>query len=238
MSNNPLTLAPLVSIDKSAELPGPEPLTGRHVTLQRLTQKHFADLYENIGSHPDLWVWWPDDPPRTASEFDDYLNELLKSRESKGDDLMVYAVSLLSGPTKGKAVGLGFALSRDRDTNRLAELGLFFGPPLLRNRAGTEVAYLLAGLMFDSNHRRLQWETNALNRSSRRAAERYGFVHEGTFRQDQINKGRNRDTAWYSIIDSEWPRCREAFEKWLADENFDEQQQQRRRIEEIRESLG
>ncbi|MCJ1439230.1 hypothetical protein MMC27_008621 [Xylographa pallens] len=234
MSNNPLTLAAVAPNTNPAHLPGPEPLTGQHITLERLTQNHFADLYENVGSHADLWTWWPDEPLSTAPEFDDYLNELLKFMT---DDLVVYAVILLSGPNKDKAVGLAFALSKDRLTNRVAELGLFFGPQLQRTRAGTEVVYLLGGLLFELNHRRLQWNTNSLNLQSRKAAERYGFVYEGTFRQDQINKGRNRDSSWYSIIDSEWPICRKAFEKWLEDGNFDEKQRQRRRIEEIRESL-
>jgi RimJ/RimL family protein N-acetyltransferase len=201
--------------------------------LERLTQNHFSDLYENIGVHADLWTWWPDEPPSTASKFDDYLHELLKL----SDNIVIYAVSLLSGPNKGKAAGLAFAQSEHRLTNRVAELGLFLGPQLQGTRAGTEVTYLLGGLLFDLNHRRLQWKTNSLNLQSRNAAARYGFVYEGTFRQDQINKGRNRDTAWYSIIDSEWPLCKKAFEKWLEVENFDEQQRQRRRIQEIRESL-
>ncbi|MCJ1388434.1 hypothetical protein MMC18_001281 [Xylographa bjoerkii] len=234
MSDNPLDLAAVVSNTNPAYRPGPEPLIGKHVILERLTQNHFADLYENVGSHADLWTWWPDEPPSTASEFDNYLNELLKFMI---DDLAVYAVILLSGPNKGKAVGLAFALSEDRLTNRVAELGLFFGPQLQRTTAGTEVPYLLSGLLFELNHRRLQWKTNSLNLQSRTAAERYGFVYEGTFRQDQINKGRNRDSSWYSIIDSEWPICKKAFEKWLEDGNFDEQQRQRSRIQEIRESL-
>ena len=233
MSNNPLTLGAVVSNTNPAHLPGPQPLTGQHVTLERLAQNHFPDLYENVGSHADLWTWWPEGPFSTTSEFDDYLNDLLKT----SDDLVIYAVFLLSGPNKGKAVGLAFALSEDRLTNRVAELGLCLGPQLQRTRAGTEVVYLLGGLLFELNHRRLQWKTNSLNLQSRRAAERYGFVYEGTFRQHQINKGRNRDSSWYSIIDSEWPMCRKAFEEWLEDGNFDEQQRQRSRIEEIRESL-
>ena len=232
--NNPLTLAAIVSNTNPAHLPGPEPLTGQHVTLERLTQNHFPDLYETIGSHADLWTWWPDEPCSTASEFDDYLNAALKM----SDDLVSYAVLPLSGPNKGKAVGLAFALSEDRlKRNRVIELGLFFGPQLQRTRAGTEVVYLLAGLLFELNHRRLAWKTNSLNLQSRKAAERYGFVYEGTLRQEQIHKGRNRDSSWYSIIDSEWPICRKALERWLEDGNFDEQQRQRRRIEEIRESL-
>ncbi|MCJ1316002.1 hypothetical protein MMC15_001322 [Xylographa vitiligo] len=234
MSDNPLTLAAVVTNTDPAHLPGPEPLTGQHVTLERLTQSHFRGLYENIGSHADLWIWWPDEPPSTSSKFDDYLNELLTFMT---DDLAVYAVILLSGPHKGTAVGLAFALSQDRLTNRVAELGLFLGPKLHGTRAGTEVAYLVGDLLFKLNHRRLQWKTNALNLKSRKAAERYGFVYEGTFRQDQINKGRNRDSSWYSIIDSEWPICKKAFEMWLEDGNFDEQQRQKSKIQEIRESL-
>ena len=233
MSNNPLAFGAVVSNTNPAHLPGPEPLTGQHVTLERLTQNHFPDLYENLGRHADLWTCWPDGPFSMTSEFDNNLNELLEM----SSDLVIYAVSLLSGPNKGKAAGLAFGLSEDRLTNRVAEIGLFFGPQLQRTRAGTEVVYLLGGLLFELNHRRLQWKTNSLNLPSRKAAERYGFVYEGTFRQHQINKGRNRDSSWYSIIDSEWPVCKKAFEKWLEDGNFDEQQRQRRRLEEIRESL-
>ena len=233
MSNSPLTLGAVVSNTDPAHLPGSEPLTGQHVTLERLTQNHIPDLYEHVGSHANLWTWWPDEPPSTPSEFDDYLNGILQS----SDNLAIYAVLPLSGPNKDKALGLAFALSEDRLTNRVAELGLFFGSQLQRTRAGTEVVYLLSDLLFELNHRRLQWKTNSLNLQSRKAAERYGFVYEGTFRQHQINKGRNRDSSWYSIIDSEWPICKKAFEMWLEDGNFDEQQRQRRSIEQIRDSL-
>ncbi|MCJ1448593.1 MAG: hypothetical protein MMC23_009110 [Stictis urceolatum] len=233
MSNNSHLLGAIVTNTNPAHLPGPDPLTGQCVTLERLTQNHFPDLYGSIGSHNDLWTWWPDEPPSTASEFDDYMTAFMKLSE----DLVIYAVCLLFGPSKGKALGLIFAQSESRLTSRVAELGAFYGPQLQGTRAGTEAAFLLSSLLFELNHRRLQWKTNSLNLQSRRAAERYGFVYEGTFRQDQINKGRNRDSAWYSIIDPEWPKCRKAFEKWLEDGNFDEHQQQKSRIEEIREGL-
>ena len=83
----------------------------------------------------------------------------------------------------------------------------------------------------------MAWKTNSLNMPSRKAAERLGFVYEGMFRQDQILKGRNRDTVWYAMIDSEWPICRKAVEVWLEDSNFDEHGPQRRRLQEIRKSL-
>lgn len=233
MSNVTATLGEVVSNTEPAQLPGPAPLIGKHVMLERLTQNHFLDLFESIGVHTDLWTWWPVGPFSTASEFNVYLNELIKS----SDTLVIYAVLLLSGKYKGKAAGFAAAESEDRLTNRVAEMGLFYGPQLQRTRAGTEVVLLLAGLMFELNHRRLQWKTNSLNVSSRKAAERYGFVYEGTFRQHQINKGRNRDSAWYSIIDSEWPICKKVFEKWLDDDNFDVQEKQKIKIEAIKERL-
>ena len=233
MSNSPLTGAALVSNTAPAGFPGLEPLTGKHVTLERLVQKHYADLWENLGSQINVWTWWPDEPCSTASEFDKYLDDFLKV----SNDLVIYAVIPLSGPNKGKAHGLGLGMSEDRLTNRIAEMGLFYGPKLQGTRAGTEVVYLIAGLLFDLNHRRLAWRTNSLNLQSRKAAERYGFFHEGTLRQHQIDKGRNRDTVWYSIIDSEWPICKKAFEKWLEDENFDGEGRQMSRLEVIREGL-
>ena len=232
-TNPPLTAAPVVSNTDPAHKPGPEPLTGQHVILERITQDHFPDLYENIGAHADLWTWWPEGP-FNRSEFNENISGLLGFMP---DDLASYAVILRSGPNKGKAVGIAMGLSQDRLTNRVGEFGLFYGPLLERTRAATETAYLVISLLFKLNHRRVGWKTNALNLRSRKAAERLGFVHEGIIRQDQINKGRSRDTAWLSIIDSEWPLCSKALEKWLDDGNFDEQQQQRRRLEEIRESL-
>lgn len=233
MFKNPITLAPLVTNTSPAQLPGPEPLTGRHVILERLEEKHFPDLWENIGSQAELWTWWPDDPVKTAAEYDDYLRAFIKLSA----DIVIYAVMPLSGPNEGKALGLAIALSEDRQGNRTSELGLFYGSRLQRTRAGTEAAYILADLMFKSNHRRMAWKTNSLNDRSRKAAERFGFVYEGTQRQEQINKGRNRDSVTYSIIDSEWPICKKAFEMWLEDDNFDEEQEQRRKLEQIRGSL-
>ena len=233
MANNPFTLGAVVSNTNPALIPGPEPLTGQHVTLERLSQNHFPDLYENIGSHEDLWAWVPEGPFSTTSDFIHWLNSNLE----KSDDRIFYTILPLSGPSKGKAVGI-VILFRPHLNNRVIELGLIFGPQLQRTRAGTEVYFLLGCLLFEKlNYRRLEWECNSLNLPSKKAAERCGFVYEGTFRQHQIVRGRNRDSTWYSMIDSEWPMTRKAAEKWLEDGNFDEQGRQRRRMEEIRESL-
>lgn len=86
--------------------------------------------------------------------------------------------------------------------------------------------------------RRLEWKCNALNARSRRAAARFGFTYEGTFRQDQVVKGRNRDTAWFSIVDGEWPAVRDGFAAWLAPENFDADGRQRRGLAELRGAGG
>ena len=105
------------------------------------------------------------------------------------------------------------------------EIGhIWFGVPLQRTTAATEAIYLLARHAFDDlGYRRLEWKCNALNAASRRAAERFGFTFEGVFRQHMVVKGRNRDTAWYAIVDEDWPAIRSAFQAWLAPENFDSQ---------------
>jgi RimJ/RimL family protein N-acetyltransferase len=119
------------------------------------------------------------------------------------------------------------------------EIGnIWFGAPLQRTPAATEAIYLLAREAFDGlGNRRLEWKCDAANARSRRAAERFGFTFEGVFRQHMIIKGRNRDTAWYSIVDGEWPRVRAGFERWLAPENFDGDGLQRRGLAEIRAGL-
>ncbi|KAK5083223.1 hypothetical protein LTR70_008287 [Exophiala xenobiotica] len=233
MANNPLTPRAVASNTELALISGPELLIGKHVTLERLTQNHFSDLYGNVGSHNDLWTWWPDGPFSTAPDFVRMLNALLRI-----GNLAIYAILLHSGPHQGKAVGCAFAQSKEPLTNRVSEIGVLFGPRLQRTRPATEVLFLLCRLLFEKlNYRRMAWKCDSLNLASRRAAQRYGLVYEGTFRQAQIVKGRNRDTCWYSMIDSEWPMCKKVYEKWLEDGNFDEHQRQRSRMEEIRESL-
>ncbi|TID16373.1 acyl-CoA N-acyltransferase [Venturia nashicola] len=232
MSREPPILGAVVTNTDPARLPSLEPLIGRDVRLERLKQDHFPSLYENIGSHDDIWTWWPEGP-FSDLEFEQSLRHFI----AVGPGIASYTVILLTGSHKDKAAGILFAFSEDRLTNRVAEIGLIFGPMLQRSKAGTEAIYILANHIFELNYRRLQWKTNSLNLRSRKAAERYGFAYEGTFRQHQINKGRNRDTSWYSILDLEWSLCKEAFEAWLRDDNFDEQQGQKRKLVEIRKSL-
>jgi RimJ/RimL family protein N-acetyltransferase len=106
---------------------------------------------------------------------------------------------------------------------RVIEVGhVLYSPLLQRTPLGTETQYLLARYVFETlGYRRYEWKCNSLNEASRRAALRYGFVYEGTFRQHLISKGRNRDNSWFSMLDSEWPARKANFERWLAPENFD-----------------
>ncbi len=115
------------------------------------------------------------------------------------------------------------------------EIGhIWFGAELRRSAAATETIFLLAREAFDRlGYRRLEWKCNALNDASRRAAERFGFTFEGVFRKQQVVKGRNRDTAWFSIVDDEWPALRAAYEEWLASENFDPDGRQLRPLRDL-----
>ena len=124
--------------------------------------------------------------------------------------------------------------------NGVIEVGhIWFGPSLQRTRQATEAIYLISRDAFARlGNRRLEWKCDALNARSQRAARRFGFTFEGIFRQHRVVKGYNRDTAWFAIIDRDWPAIARAYEFWLADENVDEHGQQRRRLEEIREEPG
>jgi len=119
------------------------------------------------------------------------------------------------------------------------EIGhIWFAPALQRTRQATEAIYLMARHAFDDlGNRRLEWKCDALNEPSRRAAQRFGFTFEGVFRQHMVVKGRNRDSAWFSILDGEWPRIRAAFEAWLAPENFDADGRQRQSLSSVRDAI-
>ena len=137
-----------------------------------------------------------------------------------------------------KAAGYASYMRMDPG-NGVVEVGnILLTPALQRSTAATEAMYLMAGQIFDHlGYRRYEWKCNALNEPSRRAALRLGFTFEGIFRQHMVVKGLNRDTAWFSMLDGEWPAKKKAFEAWLEPANFDDEGHQRRRLEEIRENL-
>ncbi len=167
-------------------------------------------------AHESLWLYMPDGPFLERQAFD----ENMRSREASEDPLFYAIVDRHTGVAVGRA-----ALMRIDPGNRVIEVGnIMYSPALQRTRGATEAMYLLARYVFeDLGYRRYEWKCNALNEPSRRAALRLGFSFEGIFRQHMIVKGRNRDTAWYSMLDSEWPARKHEFERWLDDANFDSQ---------------
>lgn len=198
-----------------AEVPQPTVLTGRFVSLTPVDPSlHAASLFHaSHGAHAEqLWRYLADQPPADLASFKTYL----ASRAAK-DRLDFAIVDTVSN----EAIGLASYLAIE-PVNRRIEVGnILFTPRLQRTPGGTEAMYLMAKHAFeDMRYRRYEWKCNALNEPSRRAALRYGFQFEGIFRQHMIVKGRNRDTAWFSLLDSEWPTRRAIFENWLDPNNF------------------
>ena len=204
-----------------APRPGPVTLKGRYGRLEKLTAVHAADLWSVFAGHDQVWTYIAKDGPfANAAEFSAFLKTRAASEDPYG-----YAIVDLAD----RAVGYVNFL-RIVPEHRVIEVGgVLYSPALQRTPLGTEVQYLLARYVFETlGYRRYEWKCDALNAASRRAALRYGFVYEGTFRQYMITKeGRNRDNAWFSMLDSEWPARKRNFERWLAPENFDSEGRQK-----------
>jgi RimJ/RimL family protein N-acetyltransferase len=211
--------------------PQRESLAGRLVRLEPLdSARHGDDLWlalQGPGGDPALWDYLAYGPFASRAPFDSWL-----AGNAASADPLFYAVIDMASQS---AVGL-LSYLRIAPWDGCIEIGhIAFGQAMQRTPASTEAVWLLARHAFDDlGYRRLEWKCNALNARSMRAAERLGFVYEGTFRQHMLVKGQNRDTAWFSIIDSEWPARRDAFERWLAADNFDADGQQKQRLEQLR----
>jgi RimJ/RimL family protein N-acetyltransferase len=213
---------------QTAQLPVPITLYGRWVMLEPLSAEvHSADLWNAVNGRDEIWDWMGDGPYSNEAELE-------KAIEAKatGDAARFFAIL----PTEiGTATGYA-SLMRIDAPNGVIEVGnVLFSPPLQRTAAATETMYLMARHIFeDLGYRRYEWKCNALNLPSRRAAERLGFTFEGIFRQHMVIKNKNRDTAWFAMLDSEWPRCKQAFEAWLTEENFDAEGRQKKKLESFR----
>jgi RimJ/RimL family protein N-acetyltransferase len=203
-------------------------LEGRFVRVEPLEpSRHGADLLGALGLDGPLWTYLPVGPFAGRDAFAGWLE-----RAATGQDPLAFA---LVGRAPQRALGLASYLRIDPDAGSIEVGGLAFGPALQRTAAATEAMALMMAHAFDDlGYRRYEWKCDALNAPSRRAALRLGFVFEGVFRQARVVKGRNRDTAWFSITDREWPRCRDALSAWLASENFDPAGHQRRTLADIR----
>jgi len=217
-----VNIGPAVDV-RPAPIPAPIVLEGRDVRVVALDPAAHGDaLFESTAGrkHADLWTYMFDGPFPHRAAFDAAVR-----RWSDSQDPFFYAiVDRASGLARGRA-----ALMRIEPAHRVIEVGsILYSPRLQRTRGATEAMYLLARYVFEElGYRRYEWKCNALNEASRAAAIRLGFTFEGVFRQHMIVKDRNRDTAWYSIIDAEWPARKARFERWLSPENFDAEGRQR-----------
>jgi RimJ/RimL family protein N-acetyltransferase len=193
--------------------------------------RHGDDLWQALQGpdcDPALWEYLPYGPFSERAAFKAWL-----SANAASTDPLFFSVIDLS---RQRAVGL-LSFLRIAPGDGCIEIGhIAFGRAMQRSPASTEAVYLLAKLALgELGYRRLEWKCNADNTRSMRAAKRLGFSYEGLFRQHMVVKGRNRDTAWFAIIDGEWPVRRAAFERWLAADNFDAEGRQKRRLEQLRE---
>jgi RimJ/RimL family protein N-acetyltransferase len=228
MSGNPL--GPFVE-PTTAKLPPRTPIKGRHVTLEPRDLSHFDGLYDVLGGDQNigLWDYIHNGPFLDREEFYTALKQSLEIPNS-------YIYTIINNTTK-KPVG-SIALINVNLENRTIEVGyVLFSSLLQRTIAATEVMYLLACLVFDTlGYRRYEWKCDGLNEPSRRAALRLGFTFEGVFRQHMIIKGRSRDSAWFSMLDTEWPVVKQGFERWGREENFDGEGRQKESLQALRDA--
>jgi RimJ/RimL family protein N-acetyltransferase len=205
-------------------------LEGRYVRLEPLNPAKHGDGLFAASSVPDSTVrfaYLPEYPPDSRASFQPWLDKA----EASEDPLFFTVIDKASGKIAGRQT-----LMRIDNAFGVIEIGnIYWGPLVSRKPAATEAQFLFAQYAFDVlGYRRYEWKCNNRNEPSKRAAERFGFKFEGIFRQHLVVKGENRDTAWFSIIDKEWPALRKAYEIWLDPANFDGEGRQKRRLEDLR----
>ena len=202
--------------------PPRSPIAGAYVRLEPLDPDAHAGALLDAFKTDEAglgWTYLPYGPFRDEGAFRNWISE-----SCLGDDPLFFTI-LDEG---GSPAGLAAYLRIDPARGSIEVGHIHYALRLRRTRAATEAMYLLMRRAFDElGYRRYEWKCDALNAASRSAAERLGFTFEGIFRQHVVYKGRNRDTAWYSIIDREWPAVRAAYEAWLAPQNFDDIGRQR-----------
>jgi RimJ/RimL family protein N-acetyltransferase len=210
-----------------AKPPRREALDGASVRLEPLdAHRHGDDLFAAAAGADETWRYLPYGPFAAKGEFLRWLDE----RSAMADAIVDRSARA--------ATGIATFMSMVPE-HGVIEIGhIWLSPRLQKSRQATEAIFVMARHAFDDlGNRRLEWKCSNENAGSKRAALRFGFTFEGLFRQHRVDKGRNRDTAWFSIIDSEWPSRRAAFEAWLASENFDSAGRQRQSLAELREGI-
>jgi len=212
--------------------PRPERVTleGRYGRLEPLDPRRHGDQLFAASMAPgaEERFRYLFETPQERTAFDGWLARSAAS----GDPLYYAVIDASSGRCEGRQ-----ALMRIVPEHGVIEIGsILWGPAIARTRVATEALFLCARYAFDAlGYRRFEWKCNALNEPSRRAAERFGFSYEGSFRQHMVVKGLSRDTAWFAIIDRDWPALRHAFERWLEPSNFDDQGRQKARLKDFRQ---
>lgn len=213
---------------QGSQKPERNTLTGRYCRLTPLdAARHGVDLAKAYAQDEEgaLWTYLFFGQDVVEQDFDDLIQQL-----SQTEDPHYYAVEM----PEGQAVGIASYMRINPKAGSIEVGGIAFSPALQRTRAATEAMYLMMRYAFETlGYRRYEWKCDDLNAPSRKAAERLGFTYEGTFRQALVYKERNRDTAWYSILDSEWPRLKRGLEAWLSPDNFDASGLQRQRLSDL-----
>jgi RimJ/RimL family protein N-acetyltransferase len=212
--------------------PPREPMVGPYCRVEPLDPvRHAADLYEANADDASgaSWTYLGPEPFHDLGAYRAWLEGV-----APGDDPLFHAIVV-----DGRAVGVAAYLRIDPPNGALEVGHINYAPRLRQTPAATEAMYLMMRRAFDElGYRRYEWKCDSLNAPSRAAAQRYGFTFEGIFRQAVVYKGRSRDTAWYSIVDGEWPTVKAAFERWLDPANFDGTGRQRASLAAIRAELA
>lgn len=204
-------------------------LSGHFCRLEPLSvAQHAEDLYaaNTLDSDGQSWTYLPYGPFATFTDYCAWMETA-----SQSSDPLLFAII---DQEKNRAVGIAGYLRITPAAGSIEVGHLHYSPLLQKTPLSTEAMFLMMQTAFTLGYRRYEWKCNALNAASRTAAERLGFTFEGVFRQAAVIKGHNRDTAWFSVIDSEWPALQQAFIRWLAPENFNAQGEQYKKLKELR----
>ena len=201
-------------------------LEGDYARLEPLSaERHAALLFRSYVGQDHVWDYLPYGPFSSAAQYHRWVREM-----ETDPALQFYAVR---NGDSGLFEGVASYLRINPPAGSIEVGHINFSPALQGTRAGTEALYLMMAWAFEAGYRRFEWKCNALNLASRKAAQRLGLSYEGVFRQAAVIKWRNRDTAWFAAIDSEWPALKEAFGAWLHPSNFDAEGQQRESLADL-----
>lgn len=208
-------------------LPERRAIEGQYIRLEPLeTARHGRDLFQaaHVPDAEERFRWLPEYPPQDEAGFLGWAEQA----ETSSDPLFFAVIDRATGRAVGRQT-----LMRIDAGNGVIEIGnIYWGPDLSRRRGATEALFLFMQHVFDDlGYRRFEWKCNNDNLPSKAAAQRFGFAAEGVFRQHMIVKGKNRDTAWFAILDGDWPALRAGYQRWLDPANFDPHERQKRRLQ-------